>query len=52
METRKRALMEEHPDTLTGMNNFAFTLRSQSRNEEANSLMENYLSLRTQILGP
>lgn len=52
METRKRVLGEEHPDTLTSMNNLAFTLKSQSRNEEAISLMNRCLKLRTQVLGP
>jgi hypothetical protein len=27
METRKRVLREEHPDTLSSMNNLAFTLK-------------------------
>lgn len=39
MERRKRLLGEEYPDTLTSMNNLAITLKSQSRNEEAISLM-------------
>jgi len=31
METRKRVLGEEHPDTLTSMNNLAFTIQKQGR---------------------
>jgi hypothetical protein len=33
METSKRVLGEEHPDTLTSMSNLAFTLKSQNRDE-------------------
>ena len=39
METRKRLLGEEHPDTLTSMANLAFTWESQSRLDEALALM-------------
>jgi len=39
METRKTILGAEHPDTLTSMHNFAYIRKSQSRNEEAISLM-------------
>ncbi|KAF2463836.1 uncharacterized protein BDR25DRAFT_244650, partial [Lindgomyces ingoldianus] len=39
IETRKRILTDEHLDTLTAMYNLAFTLKSQSRNEEALKLM-------------
>ncbi|KAH8690357.1 hypothetical protein GQ44DRAFT_695847 [Phaeosphaeriaceae sp. PMI808] len=31
METRKRVLGNEHPATLTAMNNLAFTLKPQGR---------------------
>ncbi|KAL8849830.1 MAG: hypothetical protein Q9198_011124, partial [Flavoplaca austrocitrina] len=40
METAKRVLGEEHPDTLTSMANLAYALASQSRNEEAIPMME------------
>jgi hypothetical protein len=52
METSARVLGEEHPSTLTSMNNLAFTLKSQSRNDEAISIMEKCVQLRKQILGP
>jgi len=51
METTKRVLGEEHPDTLTGMNNLAFTLKAQGRNTEAISLIKTCFKLRKQILG-
>ncbi|OCK77107.1 hypothetical protein K432DRAFT_129195 [Lepidopterella palustris CBS 459.81] len=52
IETRKRVLGEEHPDTLISMNNLAFTFKSQSRNDEAISLLKTCLQLQKQILGP
>jgi hypothetical protein len=51
METRKRVLGEEHPDTLTSMNNLAYTEKGQGRDEEAIRLMSNCVQLRTQRLG-
>ena len=51
METFKGVLGEEHPDTLTSMNNFAFTLKSQSCNKEAILLMKKCFQLQKQILG-
>jgi len=51
METRKRMLGQEHLDTPMAMGNLAFTLKSQSSNEEAISLMETCFQLRKQILG-
>jgi YD repeat-containing protein len=38
METRKRVLGTEHPDTLESMTNLAFTYTSQGRLKEAESL--------------
>ena len=52
METRKSVPGEEHQDMLTSMNNFAFTLKSQSRNEEAISLMRRCFRLQKHILRP
>lgn len=49
MEIRKRALEEERLDMLTSMANLAFTLKSQSRNEESISLMKKRFKLRKQI---
>jgi hypothetical protein len=51
IETRKRVLGEKHPDTLTSMNNLAFTFKAQGR-DEAVSLMEKCFQLRKQVLGP
>jgi hypothetical protein len=51
IETRKRVLWEEYPGTLMAIGNLAFTLQSQSRHEEAISLMETCFQLRKQILG-
>jgi len=51
METRKRVLGEEHPDTLTSINNLAYTWKGQGRDEEAIRLMTECAQLRTQILG-
>ncbi|PVH90035.1 hypothetical protein DM02DRAFT_548530, partial [Periconia macrospinosa] len=52
LKTRERVLGEEHPDTLTGMNNLAFTLKRQGLTNKAISLMENCCRLRTVVLGP
>lgn len=52
MEIKKRVLGDEHPDTLNSMNNLAFTLKSQSRNEDAISLMERCYGLWKQVLDP
>jgi hypothetical protein len=51
METRKRVLGEEHPDTLTSMNNLALTFKDQGRNDDALKLMTECLSLSKRILG-
>jgi len=40
METMKRVLGEEHPNTLTSINNLAFTQKSLRRDIEALQLME------------
>ncbi|KAF1988157.1 HET-domain-containing protein [Aulographum hederae CBS 113979] len=50
-KTRKRVLGEEHPDTLTSMNNLAFTWKEQGRNAESAKLMEDFVRLGTQVLG-
>ena len=51
METRKKTLGAEHPDTLASMHNLAFTWKSQSRSEEAISLMKNCFERQKQTLG-
>ena len=38
METRKRVLGTDHPDTLLAMGNLAFTYREQGREKEAQEL--------------
>ncbi|KAF2834982.1 hypothetical protein M501DRAFT_943158, partial [Patellaria atrata CBS 101060] len=52
METRKRVLGEEHPNTLTSMNNLAFTFKLQGRKDDAILLMRQCSQLQKQILGP
>ena len=51
MEISKRVLGEEHPDTLTGMNNLAFTMKEQGRTVEAIKLMTECVQLRNEVLG-
>jgi hypothetical protein len=51
LETSKRVLTDEHPDTLISMHNLASTLQSQARHEEAHALMERCFQLREQVLG-
>ena len=52
METRKRVLNEEHLNTLMSMGNLAFTLKSQTRYEEAISLIKKCFELQKRILSP
>lgn len=47
----KGVLGNEHPDTLSSMQNLAFTLLLQARHEEAFALMERCSQLREQVLG-
>ena len=51
IETRKRVLGAEYPDTLSSMNNLAFTWKSQDRDVEALELIKACLLLRKQKLG-
>jgi hypothetical protein len=51
METRKRVLGEEHPDTLTSMNNLAWTWNHQGRHDEAMELMAECVERTKGILG-
>ena len=51
MESCKRVLDAEHPDTLTSMNNLAFTWERQGRVAEALKLMEECVLLRARVLG-
>jgi hypothetical protein len=51
METKKRVLRQEHPDTLTSMANLAHNWKSQGREKEAIDLMTEAERLRRDILG-
>jgi tetratricopeptide (TPR) repeat protein len=51
MKFQKTALDEEHPDTLTSMNNLAVLLRSQGKYEAAEPLYKETLRLREKVLG-
>jgi tetratricopeptide (TPR) repeat protein len=51
MESRKRVLGAEHPDTLTSMANLASTYRNQGRWKEAEELQAQELQLCSKVLG-
>lgn len=51
VETRKKKLRADHPDTLTSINNLAFIWRGHGRDIEALKLMEEYVAVITRILG-
>jgi hypothetical protein len=51
METSLRVLGQEHPDTLTSMNNLACTWKSQNRDAEALDLLSSCLELSRRKLG-
>jgi tetratricopeptide (TPR) repeat protein len=51
METRKRVLGEEHPDTLTSMANLASTFWNQGRWKEAEELEVQAMETRKRVLG-
>jgi hypothetical protein len=51
METRKRVLGDEHPDTLTSMANLAFTWKAQGQSAEAIDLLRQSVQLRQHVLG-
>ncbi|PVH92649.1 hypothetical protein DM02DRAFT_480900, partial [Periconia macrospinosa] len=52
METSKTKLGADHPDTLTSMNNLAFTLKDQGFTNRAVSPMEDCCKLGSVVLGP
>ena len=52
METGKTKLGAEFPDTLTSMNNLAYTLKRLDRLEEAVMLMRDCAGRRKRIIGP
>ena len=51
IEMRKKVLGQEHPDTLTSMNNLAFTWKIQGRDNEALKLMEECVVLQSRTIG-
>ncbi|KAL6409883.1 hypothetical protein AUP68_06285 [Ilyonectria robusta] len=50
VEMRKNVLGEEHPDTLTSMNNLAVTWKHQGHTGDALALMRNCVVLRERVL--
>ncbi|KAI9777309.1 MAG: hypothetical protein M1816_004797 [Peltula sp. TS41687] len=51
METRRRVLGQEHPDTLTSIANLASTYRNQGRWKEAKELFVQVMETRKRVLG-
>jgi hypothetical protein len=51
LEAGKWLLGEEHPDTLTSMNNLALTLRAQGDHAGARAIQEEVLAVRRRVLG-
>jgi tetratricopeptide (TPR) repeat protein len=51
LEIQRRVLGNDHPDTLTSMNNLAFTLRREGRYPEAEQLFREALDIRRRVLG-
>src|SRR2546423_15531309 len=51
METRKRVLGQEHPNTLTSMANLALTYWNQGRWKEAEELQKQELDICSRVLG-
>ena len=50
LESRRRVLREEHPDTLTTMHNLASTYNRQGHTEEAEKLYLQVLESRRRVL--
>ena len=51
LETRKKVLGEEHPDTLWSMDNLAITVKSKGEDQKAIALMEECIEKRKRVLG-
>ncbi|QRV95648.1 kinesin light chain [Ceratobasidium sp. AG-Ba] len=51
VEGRQQALGEEHTETLTSMNNLAFTYRQQGRYRDAAKLQEQVMQIRKRVSG-
>ena len=52
IESRRRVLGAEHADTLSSMNNLAFTWKDRDRDKEAIILITECVPLRERVLGP
>ena len=52
LEGRTRVLGPDHPDTLSGINNLAMCIHTQSHRSEAEPLFRQALDGRTRVLGP
>jgi hypothetical protein len=52
IETRKRVLRDEHPDTLININNLAFTLKGQGSTGRVITLKEDCCALGVAVLDP
>jgi hypothetical protein len=50
IETTKRVLSDEHPNTLTSIANLAYTLESQSRHKKALALIDLCLQSSLKVL--
>src|SRR5438034_11109425 len=51
IEICSKVLGAEHPDTLTSMNNLAFTWKGRDRDKEAIALMKECVRLTERVLG-
>ncbi|KAG2489758.1 hypothetical protein HYH03_011710 [Edaphochlamys debaryana] len=51
LELRRRVLGEEHPDTVTALNNLAICINEQGRHTEAEPLYRQALDMRRRVLG-
>jgi hypothetical protein len=51
MGTRKRVLSQEHPDTLTSINNLASTYQNQGRWKETEELFVQVMDTGKRVLG-
>jgi Tetratricopeptide repeat len=51
IDIRKKLLGEEHPDTLSSMENLASTYRNQGRWNDAEQLKDQVMDMRKKLLG-
>jgi hypothetical protein len=51
-EKRKRVLGDEHRDTLSSMNNLAFTMKEQGKDDGAIQPITECVQIRERVLGP